>query len=136
MRFWLVQTFVRKLVLQQPDEPPAEDGLRIRTVFDDTGKREFVVAFELVANLGHHGCLRLEYLARFNTDEDMSDEFKASHLPRANAPAVAYPYVRAFVSQFAVLSGFEAHTLPIRSFSPDTRPPPILPAPDPAPKLE
>ncbi len=124
MKFWLAKVYVRKLTLEHLDDGTAKEGLRIGSSFDPGQLRDFAVVFDLKARLKNHGFLSLEYLAVFNTDEEISDEFKASHLARANAPAVAYPYLRAFVSQFCTLSGFEPFTLPIRSFSADTRPPP------------
>jgi preprotein translocase subunit SecB len=123
MRFWLVQTFVRKLTIEAPEDTPIQDSLRFKSVFEESHVRDFAVAFKLVVNLGNRACLRLEYLAHFNTEEDIDDVFKGSHFALANAPAVAYPYLRAYVTQFSVLSGFEPHILEVRSFSPDTRPP-------------
>lgn len=124
MKFWLTKVYVRKLTLEHSSDASDADGLLFGSSFDVNQKRGFAVAFDLRAKLHSHGFLRLEYLALFNTEGDITEEFKKSHLARANAPAIAYPYLRAFVSQFCTLSGFEPLTLPIRGFSPDTRPPP------------
>ena len=68
--------------------------------------------------------MTISYLAVFETDGLITDEFKNSHFPKVNAAAVAYPYLRAFVGQFSVLAGYELHTLPIRNFVKASTPPP------------
>lgn len=82
-----------------------------------SGPVKFAVIFDLKVPLSPGAQLVLDYLAVFETSDDITEEFRQSHFPRVNAPAVAYPYIRAFVSQFAVLAGFETCTLPIRNFT-------------------
>lgn len=42
-------------------------------------------------------------------DEELTDEFKNSSFPIINAPAIAFPYLRAFVSNLTLQAG----TLPV-----------------------
>ncbi len=60
--------------------------------------------------------LFIEYIANFTTSEDIDDEFKKSNFPKVNAPAIAYPYLRAFISQFLLLSGYNPQILPTFNF--------------------
>lgn len=52
----------------------------------------------------------------FKIDEDISEEFKLSNFPKINAPAIAFPYLRAFVSNLTLQSGFEPIILPSINF--------------------
>lgn len=123
MQFRLVQTFLRSL---RCDDLPAGqdtvDELRYAPAFNDQHPRGFAVIFELKAPLSPSNQLELNYVAVFETAEDITEEFRTSHFPQVNAAAVAYPYLRAFVSQFSVLAGFEPYTLPIRNFTLVNRP--------------
>ena len=60
--------------------------------------------------------MRVTYLARFETSEDVTDSFRESHFVQMNAPAIGYPYLRAFVGQMLLLSGYKPVTLPTINF--------------------
>ena len=52
----------------------------------------------------------------FITDEEITEDFKISHFPKINAPAIAYPYLRAFVSNLTLQSGVDPAMLPTINF--------------------
>lgn len=60
--------------------------------------------------------LTIEALFMFKIDEDITEEFKLSNFPKINAPAIAFPYLRAFVSNLTLQSGFEPVILPSINF--------------------
>ena len=87
------------------------------SIFRDDCATEFVMLYHLRVGLQPGAfVLSCEYSAVFETTEDITEEFKASHFPRVNAAAVGYPYLRAFVSQFSALAGFDVYRLPVRNF--------------------
>lgn len=49
-------------------------------------------------------------------DEKITEEFKLSSFPKVNAPAIAFPYLRAFISNLTLQSGFEPVILPSINF--------------------
>lgn len=49
-------------------------------------------------------------------DEKMTEDFKLSSFPKINAPAIAFPYLRAFVSNLTLQSGLEPVILPSINF--------------------
>ena len=49
--------------------------------------------------------------------EDIDEKFKESNFPIINAPAIAYPFLRAFVSNFFVSSGYYPILLPTYNFT-------------------
>ncbi|WP_222708016.1 protein-export chaperone SecB [Algibacter pacificus] len=52
----------------------------------------------------------------FKLDKDISEEFKLSDFPKINAPAIAFPYLRAYISNLTLQSGFEPVMLPSINF--------------------
>jgi preprotein translocase subunit SecB len=59
----------------------------------------------------------ISYIAEFATDSPISDEFKESNFPKVNAPAIAFPYLRAFISNLLLSSGFTPLILPSINFA-------------------
>ncbi len=50
------------------------------------------------------------------TDDVITEEFKLSAFPKVNAPAIAFPYLRAFVSNLTLQSGVAPVILPSINF--------------------
>jgi preprotein translocase subunit SecB len=131
MQFRLLKTLVRSLRCDElQDGEAAVDDLRYSPVYHEDRPTEFAVVFDLKLPLDADSQLTISYLAVFETSGEITEEFKNSHFPKVNAAAVAYPYLRAFVSQFSVLAGYELCTLPIRNFVRASAPPPAEQAPD------
>lgn len=49
-------------------------------------------------------------------DEQITEKFKLSSFPKINAPAIAFPFLRAYISNFTLQSGFEPVILPSINF--------------------
>ena len=49
-------------------------------------------------------------------DEKITEDFKLSSFSKINAPAIAFPYLRAFVSNLTLQSGLEPVILPSINF--------------------
>ena len=60
--------------------------------------------------------IKVEMLFRFETDINLDEEFKKSDFIRINAPAIAYPYVRSFISNLTLQAGFSPVILPSVNF--------------------
>jgi len=118
MHFRLLKTLVKTLRCEELCEgDQVDENLKFSPAYHEDLAREFAVLFDLTISLDSTNRLHVTYLAVFETEADITEEFKKSHFPKVNAAAVAYPYLRAFVSQFSVLAGFEVYTLPIRNFA-------------------
>lgn len=87
-----------------------------QAIFLEDDNRAFVNSFKL--HLKHPGefILDIEYLSWFHTSKDIDEDFKKSHFVGINAPAIAYPYLRSFVSTITLLSGYPAAILPTINF--------------------
>jgi preprotein translocase subunit SecB len=76
----------------------------------------FGVAFKLTINDKAFD-LTVEALFDFEIiDEKITEDFKLSSFPKVNAPAIAFPYLRAFVSNLTLQSGLEPVILPSINF--------------------
>ena len=79
---------------------------------DDEENNTFGVAFKLNIN-DRSFDLIIEAFFNFEiVDEKMTEDFKLSSFPKINAPAIAFPYLRAFVSNLTLQSGLEPVILP------------------------
>lgn len=52
----------------------------------------------------------------FSTSEDITDEFIRGNFPNVNAPAIVYPYIRAYISNLTVNGGYPAIIIPAVNF--------------------
>jgi preprotein translocase subunit SecB len=50
--------------------------------------------------------LKVSFVALFQTNEPINDEFKTSAFTNVNAPAIAFPFLRSFVTTFVSNAGF------------------------------
>jgi len=91
-------------------------NFKFGAAFSETESNNFLVVFELTLNV-EDANLSIEYEATFETDEIISDEFKNSHFSKVNAPAIAFPYLRAFISTFLLNSGYDPVMLPSVNFA-------------------
>lgn len=83
---------------------------------DEKDSNDFVVGFKLTIN-DQLFDLVAEALFRFEIlDGKITDEFKLSSFPKVNAPAIAFPYLRAFISNLTLQSGLEPVILPSINF--------------------
>ena len=90
-------------------------GLRFRKLFSNKNKFTFKIIFNLIIN-DREFDLNIEAMFNFETDEEITEEFKNSHFPKINAPAIAYPYLRAYVSNLTLQSGVTPVMLPTIKF--------------------
>ncbi len=60
--------------------------------------------------------LKIKAVAHFSTIDAIDDGFKQSPFIRINAPAIAFPYIRTFISNLTLNSGFDAIILPTFNF--------------------
>lgn len=99
------------------DEDRNEDTFNLRkgNYFPEEEKKSFTVGFKLKIR-DRRFDLDVEALFYFSLNEDITEEFKLSTFPKINAPAIAFPYLRAFISNLTLQSGFDPIILPSINF--------------------
>ncbi|WP_236450772.1 protein-export chaperone SecB [Stutzerimonas stutzeri] len=107
-----------------PESLPSDEKVESKFALNHTAayaedsSRAFAIIFDFSTVLPEQSLeLELEYLAEFKTDEDISDEFKQSGFPKVNAPAIAFPYLRAFISNLLLSGGHNPVLLPSINFA-------------------
>jgi preprotein translocase subunit SecB len=75
----------------------------------------FGISFEVEINDKRFNLI-IETVFMFKLDKSISEEFKLSDFPKINAPAIAFPYLRAYISNLTLQSGFEPVMLPSINF--------------------
>ena len=80
-------------------------------------RKKFSVRFLLKLPVQETKFLELEYTSEFETDPEFDSEFENSHWAKANAPAIAFPFVRSYVAHITLIAGYEPVILPSRKFT-------------------
>ena len=118
-KIFLKETFVQSLSFKRKhsNEPYLETEVSISPFvnFDEEGK-EYRVMFkgEFENSLFN---LNLQFVAVFGTEEAIDEEFKTSELVKINSLAIAFPFMRSFISTFTINSDIPSFILPAYNFS-------------------
>jgi preprotein translocase subunit SecB len=89
--------------------------LNLKTGFSDDNNKIFSIIFTLKL-INEEFQLEIEAIAHFGTIESINEDFKNSPFLKINAPAIAYPYLRAFISTLILNMGFSPVVLPTVNF--------------------
>lgn len=89
--------------------------LSFAPAFTKESSREFMIGFKIGIYKAHYD-LKLEIVFVFNVDVDIDDDFKNSPFLKINAPAIAFPYVRSYISNLTLQSGYPPVFLPSINF--------------------
>jgi preprotein translocase subunit SecB len=95
-----------------------ETQLDFDPVFYDNKDKEFDVVFSIkIKNSDSSFLMESKALARFLTSNVITDEFKKSSFAKISAPAIAFPYLRAYISTVTLNSGIHPVVLPAYNFT-------------------
>ena len=83
----------------------------------DSESRDFLVTFEIVLSLSQGYLLEIEHSSIFTSNVNLDKKFQESNCPKVNAPAIAYPFLRTFIANFLLNSGYEPIILPSINFT-------------------
>lgn len=122
MKLKLIGYRVVSLNLEAVDrEPSIEqrsdelDDLQVGQFFPDDKDNIFGVGFKIAFQREEY-VLNAEMRFFFETDELMTEEFKNGLFPIINAPAIAFPYLRSFLSVVTMQAGYPVVMLPSVNF--------------------
>ena len=117
MNIKLKSTKVTSLMLEGNEETESGDfEFSYSQGYSEDKDKEFTIRFESVIGLEEGVKLEIVFDADFVCDERISEKFKDSHFPSVNAPAIAFPYLRVFISNFSLNSGYDTVILPAINF--------------------
>jgi preprotein translocase subunit SecB len=107
------------LLVNEGNEPELKDNFKLSFVngYSEEDESSFVVRFSLsISSEEERFILELEYIGLFSSDEPISEDFKNSHFPTMNAPAIAYPFLRSYINTVTVNSNLNPVILPTINF--------------------
>ncbi|MPM64490.1 Protein-export protein SecB [bioreactor metagenome] len=116
----LAHTYATLIDLKRLDviekEPQKTFNLSFKPTTEESKKCEFKITFHLDLTDGDSFELKTEYVALFNADSDIDEDFQNSDFIKINAPAIAYPYLRSFITLLMMNSGYSNVYLPTINF--------------------
>lgn len=98
---------------QDSDEYKPEFNLGFNVEFME---KEFHVIFNARVTVDEKKEILIVYKSIFKTDIDIDEEFKRSKFPYVNAPSIAFAFLRAFIGNITMLSGFSVVMVPSINF--------------------
>ena len=124
MNLQLKSTLVESMSIKENDgKIQPEDGFELNfgTAFSQESSNTFQIFFNTALTIEPNDslklhCLELKFIALFETDKDITQEFIDSLFPKVNAPAIAYPFFRAFISTTLLNAGYNPVILPSVNF--------------------
>lgn len=116
----LKETFVQNLSFKRKhsNEPTLETEVSISPYvnFDDEQEQVYMVMFDGKFENSLFD-LSLQFVAVFTTEAPIDEEFKTSDLVEVNSLAIAFPFMRSFLSTFTINAGIPPFILPAYNFS-------------------
>jgi len=116
MNIQLVGSIVDDLSLSKTSEPLGDMKFSLITAFSEDSINTFAIIFNLKIQVGKDRILTVKYISEFEADQDITEEDRTSHFFFINAPAIAYPFLRAYIANFMLSSGFNPEILPSINF--------------------
>lgn len=116
-KFRLRRSIALKLSLKaNEDERKKKTNFRYSTLFPGNEEREFAIEYKI--KICTPECkLKLVFVSFFETTEDITEEQKnESKFFNINAPAIGYPFLRAYVANLMISSGYNPIMLPTVNF--------------------
>lgn len=92
-----------------------ELDLQVGHIFPDDKNNIFGVGFKIAFQQKGYS-IKTEMRFFFETDSPITEEFKNSSFPIINAPAIAFPYLRSFLSIVTMQSGYPPVMIPSVNF--------------------
>jgi len=112
---WKIQNLNFEIIDKDDFRKDGEFGLKTGQIYPDDDKKHFFIMFDVELKDKIFD-FRFEAMFIFKIDEDITEDFKISNFPKINAPAIAFPFLRAYISNFTLQSGFEPVILPSINF--------------------
>lgn len=117
MRIQLESWKIQSLNFSMIEDAREENSfaLKVGQIFPEDEKKQFVIIFDIdLKDKDFDLVFQVSFV--FSTEDEINEEFKFSDFPKINAPAIAFPFIRAYISNLTLQSGFEPVILPSINF--------------------
>ena len=119
MKLSLKENKVNQLILVDAEDNQTLDSdfsLSFEPIFYEEDARKFKIVFDFEYITTDRKYLRIDYQSYFITDSDINEAFRNSKFPVINAPAIAFPFLRAFLANLLISGGYPPVLLPSINF--------------------
>lgn len=116
MNVQLIGSKILDLSFSKIDVDIKEIEFEFGNAFSSESLDSFIVDFKLTLKVEDDFSLKVHHVSQFKADIDIQDKDKSSPFFSINAPAIAYPFLRAYVANFLLSSGFDPALLPTINF--------------------
>ncbi|ANI88819.1 preprotein translocase subunit SecB [Arachidicoccus ginsenosidimutans] len=116
LKYWKIANLNFSLLDDVSKREKNSFDLETGSHFSDKESSDFRVNFRLKIKDKAFDILLDAFFQFELVDEKITEEFKLSSFPKVNAPAIAFPYLRAFISNLTLQAGFEPIILPSINF--------------------
>jgi len=116
MNIRFLRSIVDDLSLCKTAESLDDIKFSLITAFSEERRNAFLITFDLKVQVDNGHVLAVKYVSEFEADQDISENDRSLHFFSINAPAIAYPFLRAYVANFMLSSGFDPVILPVVNF--------------------
>jgi len=122
MQITLENTVVKDLKVESKSHSQQRNSKRgfkidFDIVFPPNPPDNFIIRFKVQISNTKQFDIDLTYDCVFKTDDVIDSDFKDSQFPSVNAPAIAYPFLRSFISSLTLNCGYEIVMLPTINFT-------------------
>lgn len=117
LKEWKVKNLSFKINDVQIEEQKKKNSFNFSMghFFSEENPKEFGIGFCINVD-GEEFTIVIEMIFLFELDENIDEAFKHSDFLTINAPAIAFPYVRSYISNLTLQSGFSPVILPSVNF--------------------
>ena len=117
MKIRIVDSKLKKLEINPTTEVSDELDFSFSPSTHESDSTSYFITFNL--SFFHREGYKyvISYVSQFATDDDISDEFMDSPFIKINSPAIAYPFLRAYVANLMLSSGHDPMMLPTVNFT-------------------
>ena len=117
----LKKTFVKSVNFEYKknitgDELDISVNIRKEPIFKEGIDNEYFILFKGVFE-NEIFDLEIEFVAVFGTSEIIDESFKESIFVKSSSPAIAFPYLRSFISTLTLNAGLPPFILPAYNFT-------------------
>ncbi|WP_447877590.1 protein-export chaperone SecB [Serratia fonticola] len=102
--------------LSGSDKPEETLSFGFKPEFLENEFRSYDIVFNMEFKHREGAAFHVLYRSKFTTDTDITPSFKTSPFIFVNSPAIAYPFLRAYIANIMLLSGYDPIMLPTVNF--------------------
>lgn len=120
-KIYLKRTFVKSVNFEYKKDSTEDEldtlvNIKKEPIFKEGIDNEYIILFDGSFE-NEIFDLKIEFLAIFGTSEKIDADFKKSTFVKSSSPAIAFPYLRSFISTFTLNAGLPPLILPAYNFT-------------------